>query len=71
MVGAWRAFLALHAARTMHAAGPNPITWPDLEAYQRMAGVVLARYEIEAIRSVDVEFLVQHAASMKQRTAMK
>lgn len=69
MIGPWTAFLALHGARTMHAAGPNPITWPELESYQRQTGIVLASHEVNAVRAVDAEFLASHAA--QARRAMK
>lgn len=57
MVGAWRIFLELTGGRTMHAAGPNPITWTDIDAYCRQSGASLASWELAAIRAADAAFL--------------
>jgi hypothetical protein len=65
----WLLFLDLSGSRTMHAAGPNPITWPDLQAWAAMTGDSLSGMELAAIRALDRVFL--HAAGEAMARRMK
>lgn len=39
--------------------GPAPISWSDIAAFQRVAGVRLAPWEVEIIEMIDAIFLAQ------------
>jgi hypothetical protein len=58
----WRAFGELHACRGSNGFGPNRITYTDLDAFQRVTGVRLARWELAAIRRADRAYLSDWAA---------
>jgi hypothetical protein len=62
----WRDFLALHGCRGSSGMGPLRISWADLDAYQRVQGIRLAPWEVEAIRRADNAYLRHHAASAKK-----
>lgn len=49
----WRAFVDLDATRTMHAAGPNPITYAEIEAWARFNGYPLASHHVRVIKALD------------------
>ncbi|MCI9865072.1 hypothetical protein RHIZ_03835 [Rhizobium skierniewicense] len=53
----WRWFLDLHRSRTYHAAGPNPISYAEIQAY-----AALMRWQIEPrhamiLRAMDAVYL--------------
>lgn len=61
----WRWFIDLHKARTLHAAGANPISYAEIQAY-----AVLMRWPIEPrhvliLRAMDQTYL---EAIMKSET---
>lgn len=37
--------------------GPSPVEWPDIDAFVRNAGIVLAPWELEIIETLDDVFL--------------
>lgn len=49
----WNAFCALSAARTWHASGPNPIGYPEIEAYARLMRWPFEPRHVAAIRAMD------------------
>lgn len=67
----WHLFLGLSAQRTLHAAGPNPLTWPELDAYCRLSGDDWSSFELTAILALDRVFLAAQAAAMQRRMASK
>lgn len=52
----WREFTDLHSSRGAGLAGPLPITFADIDVYQRVTGTPLKQWEIEAIRRADRAF---------------
>lgn len=57
----WRDFLALHSTRAAGMGGAMRITWSEIDAYQRVNGIRLAAWEIEAIRRADGEFMAHQS----------
>lgn len=53
----WLIFGELHACRGSNGFGPMRISYGDLDAYQRVTGTSLARWELEAIRLADRAYL--------------
>lgn len=53
---AWSGFLALHSTRGNNGFGPSPISYADIDAYQRVSGDRLLAWEIDAIRRADHAF---------------
>lgn len=58
----WETFRELHACRGNTGFGPQRITYMDVDAFQRVSGVRLQRWELEAIRRADAAFLSDYAA---------
>jgi hypothetical protein len=56
-VPTWRAFQSLSHRRSYGMGGPMPITWLDLDAYQRVTGESLRPWQIGAIEHLDGVFL--------------
>ena len=63
----WRLFLEISRGRTMHAAGPNPLTWPDLAAYCDVTGTRFDPVELAAVLALDRVFLNTHAEAANRR----
>lgn len=55
----WSWFVALHAARTYGMAGPNPISFVEIEAYARLHRWPMEPRHVEVIRALDEEWLRQ------------
>jgi len=49
----WTWFCELHAARGYHQAGPNPISYAELDAWARLTGRRLTPWEVAALRTLD------------------
>jgi len=57
----WSAFVSLSSARTAGMSGPNPITYPDIQAWLTLTNQVLSPRDIEAIKLLDSTYLrTQH-----------
>lgn len=52
----WRAFLELHRTRS-GGFGPGPITYAEIDAWQRTMCVRLLPWEVFALRRVDDAFI--------------
>lgn len=64
----WRDFMALHTTRGSGGMGaPDCISWPALDAYQRINGVRFEPWQIDALRQADAAYLTVAA----QRRAKK
>lgn len=63
----WNAFNALSAARTWHASGPNPISYPEIEAYARLMRWPFEPHHVAALRAMDAEWI----AHVQRRTTGK
>ena len=53
----WRVFNELHSCRGSNGWGPNRITYGDIDAFQRVTGIRLKSWELEAIRKADRAYL--------------
>lgn len=53
----WMAFLDLHAGRSYGMHGPNPLSWPDIKAWNDLMREDLKEWEIRAIRALDTVWL--------------
>jgi hypothetical protein len=49
----WNAFCRLSARRGSNGFCANPISWPELDAFLRHAGVTLAPWEIRILEDLD------------------
>lgn len=58
-------FMALHRTRTYHQAGPNPITYGEIEAFARLSGTPLRPIDVTGIKAVDEAWLKSALARMK------
>ena len=61
----WRDFMELHNARSFGMGGPAPVSFVELDAWQRVRGVVLAPWEIAAIKAGDAAYMRVHAKTRK------
>ena len=52
----WSLFLELHNHRGSGGMGPSPITWPDLDAWQRLTRRTLAPWEFDLLGALDNVF---------------
>lgn len=55
----WDAFLKL-SRRRQCGMGPQPISYVDMDAFQRLHGITLAPWQVEAIELADGLWLAQH-----------
>lgn len=53
----WAIFNELHACRGSNGFGPVRISYVDLDAFQRVTGISLAPWEIDAIRRADRAYM--------------
>lgn len=53
----WEMFLSLHTGRSYHEGGPNPLSWSDIGAWDRLLHVGLKDWEIRAIKALDALWL--------------
>lgn len=50
LLNAWQ---ELHAGRGSNGFGPNPISWPDLQAWSALTGSVVTPFEARVIMQID------------------
>lgn len=62
----WDAFMQLDAARTFHAAGPNPIGFAEIEAWARLMRWPLAAHHVALLRATDSALLDAVAEKARQ-----
>lgn len=53
----WQAFWQLSRRRTYHAAGPNPLTWTEIEAWTRLMRTPLEPHHVRILAALDDAFL--------------
>lgn len=63
----WRIFGELHSCRGSTGFGPMRITYTDVDAFQRVSGVVLQPWERDAIRRADSAYLSDWSERNKPR----
>lgn len=56
---AWDVFNALSATRGSSSAGVLPITYSELEAFQRVTTTQLTALDVELVRTADAAFLTE------------
>lgn len=56
----WNLFMEISASRTYHAAGPNPVSFAEIEAYARLHRWPLRPHHVAIIRALDDAWL-EHA----------
>ena len=61
----WQWFTDLSRARSYNAAGPNPITYAEIEAYARLHRWPLRPDHVAALRQLDDAYL-EHAYTKRQ-----
>jgi hypothetical protein len=62
----WRIFGELHGCRGNNGFGPLRITYADIDAFQRVSGVRLQAWELDAIRRADQAFLADWSKRNKR-----
>ena len=55
----WNAFMALSRARSSGPSGPNPIGFPEIDAWSRLMQMPLEPHHVQAITAMDQVWL-QH-----------
>ena len=63
----WSDFMDMHSTRQFRDSGPAPISFLDIDAWQRVNGVALQPWQLNAIRRADAEFLRATAKAVKRR----
>lgn len=63
----WRDFCELHRTRPRvgHNAAPAAISYQDIDAMQRVRGIDLQAWEVEAIRAADMAYFEHLAEGSK------
>lgn len=67
----WQAFRSLDAARGNNGFGPLPISFVDMDAWQRVMQYQLDPWEVEAVRMIDNAYLAVEAETPDKRAAPK
>ena len=57
----WSDFMDLHSSRSVGMGGAGPISYSDLDAWQRVTGNRLERWQIKAIRRADNAYFASRA----------
>lgn len=52
----WEMFVDLHSGRG-GGYGPSPLSWMEIESWQRMTRTTVQRWELRAIREIDRAWL--------------
>ncbi|ABN75407.1 phage tail assembly chaperone [Cereibacter sphaeroides] len=53
----WQAFWQLSRRRTYHAAGPNPLSWTEIEAWTRLMRTPFEPHHVRILAALDDAFL--------------
>jgi hypothetical protein len=63
----WHIFRELHACRGNNGLSIQRITYADIDAFQRVAGLKLAQWELNAIRKADLAFIARWQEGQKKK----
>lgn len=63
----WADFLALHNGRGFTGFGPARISFSDIDAFQRVKGIRLPAWQIDAIRRADNAYLLHHSDTARPK----
>lgn len=61
----WSIFCRLSSRRTSNGFGINLITYPEIDAFQRVTGFRLMQWEVEMIETIDRLYLAEYARNRK------
>jgi hypothetical protein len=53
----WETFLHIHSGRSYGANGPNPLSWPDIKAWDDLMQAGLKEWEVRVIKALDLLWL--------------
>ena len=53
----WKWFIELSSTRTYHPAGPNAVSFAEIEAWARLSGWALQAHHIRLLRALDAAWL--------------
>ena len=67
----WNAFQRLNATRTYHMAGPNPISFAEIEAFARLMRQPLEPWHVTILMDMDAAWLTQATARAKVPEGVK
>ena len=67
----WNAFQRLNATRTYHMAGPNPISFAEIEAFARLMRLPLEPWHVTILMDMDAAWLTQATARAKVPEGVK
>lgn len=62
----WRGFMEMHNARSWGMGGPLPLSFVEIDAWQRVRRVRLEAWEIAAIKAADAAYLRVQAKARKK-----
>lgn len=63
----WQVHQRLRRRAGSSGFGPNPISWPDIDAFTRHARMSLAPWELEIIEMIDDLYMIEQAKSARAR----
>ncbi|MFS8124204.1 hypothetical protein QD336_17430 [Rhizobium sp. BR 250] len=63
----WKWFIDLNRTRTFHMAGPNPISFAEIDAYARVSGWPISERHVAIITAMDGAFLSHHAQQSSKK----
>lgn len=63
----WAIFIGVARSRTYHAAGPNPLSYAEIEAYCRLYRWPLEPHHIDVLTAMDDAWLTHAYGQMKAR----
>lgn len=61
----WHMFIDLAEGRQVSQVGPQPLSWPDMAAYQLVRNIRFTSLEIRLIRACDRAYLTVSAEMLK------
>ena len=63
----WDWFWQIHKGRSYGMSGPNPLTWPDIEAWRNILNIQIRPLEVELIKEIDSTYLEYLAKKHKAK----
>jgi hypothetical protein len=76
----WQTYLRIRKRVAIGMSGPDPISWPDIDAFVNQTGLKLAEWELRTIERIDDSYVspsfvptkpeVPEGQSIKQLAAM-
>ena len=63
----WDWFVDLSNGRGSSGFGPNPLSWPDYDAWCRMMDIRLEKWEFAALRRLDATYLMSQSGAKEKK----